>query len=175
MNFSCSIEKSELSGHSKFSNGTSTAHCTVMGPLECPLRFEKTNELHIEIKYHTSDDKFYASLIKHIISKFIIKEIHFLQAITINIYITGENSLLCAINACFLALIRAGIPLNSIFYACSSFLVKDEVFICDKEKIVYRHGMGDLRGCEEKALICGKSVWKVMVDCVEDVMDPEMF
>ncbi|KAM0687382.1 exosome non-catalytic core subunit rrp46 [Conglomerata obtusa] len=174
------------SGSSTFTfNGTQVI-CSITGPTDCPYRFENPNAPYIKIDWRESNvvhsktiDRYFSHIIEQIITMFILP-IDTLKMIQISFYVIPacRNTLFCAVNACLLACVQAGIPLKSMFCAVSSFDVEEEVFVyglrdgCE----VFCHGFGELGDLQrEKALAMVEDVKDELFLCIEQNLEVDLF
>ena len=59
--------------------------------------------------------------------------------------VSNECILFCAVNALFLALCSASIPIKDCFFSSSSFNLEEECFIYAGNKIIYKFGFGEIK------------------------------
>eukprot|EP00866_Antonospora_locustae_P001744 jgi/Antlo1/1744/1538 len=141
----------EATGSSRFSHNGTTVFCAIHGPVDSQCQLKNTAA--IEIKWYESTilnnrmlEKYFSSVMSSVIPHVIIGELDPFKTIHIDLYVSDacRNTLFCAFNAVFLALSDAGIPLRGLFYATSSFLAEEEVFVYFQNRLCYRHAFGEI-------------------------------
>ncbi|KAM0673083.1 exosome non-catalytic core subunit rrp46 [Gurleya vavrai] len=182
----CSLDAlKNCNGSSSFNFNKTTVFCSVIGPTECPYKHENSSFPYLEIKWKEtsslhakSTEKYFSSIIEQIITKFILP-LDYLKMIQINFYVceNERNTLFCAVNACILALIQAGIPLKKMFYAGTSLSVKEEIFIFDSnEEVLFKHGFGECsKEMENEARKNALLVKKEIDFCIEQNLEVDLF
>jgi hypothetical protein len=147
----------QCTGSSVFTESGTTVYCTIFGPMDAPHRVEVPNHVCLEVRWKESTivqqktlERFFSSQVNLILSKYIVSELDCYKMIQIhlNVFEKKRNTLFCAINACHLALVDAGIPLKRCFLAVSSGTHEEEVFVYGnydgKFVLDYLHSFGEV-------------------------------
>lgn len=161
MEIDCSIgEVAGVTGSARFTHGGTTVFCTVSGPQDHQTQWAST--AIVDVRWYESTilnnkilEKHFSNAMSTILAELILTKLDPFKTICIELYISDacRNTLFCAINAAFLALADAGVPLKGVFCATSSFEVEEEVFVYFEGKICYQHAFGRITpSAQKKAL-----------------------
>lgn len=158
MKVSCELSiVGKATGSARFTSNGTTAFCIVNGPSDQQGQFRDTALL--EVKWFESTilknrilEKYFSDIMISLLSNLILTDLDPFKTICIEIHIVDScrNTLFCAINACFLALASAGIPLKGSFCATTSFTLEEEVFLYFETRICYKHAFGEIKEEVEK-------------------------
>ncbi|KAJ3175301.1 Exosome component 5 [Irineochytrium annulatum] len=129
-------------GSARFSFGKSSTVASVYGPKEVRMRDELLNKAFVDVSfkpligYSGTAEKFYERVLKNILEDLIITTGHPRTAIEITIQVMGDDGaiLATAINAAFLALMDAGVPLRAMAAASTSATLDDGSLVLDSTK-----------------------------------------
>jgi exosome complex component RRP46 len=139
-------------GSSRFECGDTSVFCVVHGPVDMQ-KTEELDRVSLDIRWrdHTlinarAYEKYFCGVVEKILQGFILLDLDAYKMIQVCVNIAGSsrNVLFCAANAVVLALVNAGIPLSSMFYASTSFLNEEEVFVFNEERLLYTHAFGEI-------------------------------
>ncbi|EJW03104.1 hypothetical protein EDEG_02512 [Edhazardia aedis USNM 41457] len=193
---SCKININEKSlGSSQFKLNESVIFCTIYGLYDCKI----DSQDNIEVIYKDNSaskvkETYYAETLKEVITPFLYidNNLHNENKYFKIIFVANSgyemcysdsksfssNAFVCCINAGILALVQAGIPLKSLFYASTSFKLPDEflVFKNGLDRPFYIHAFGD---CEDIDMqVVGNTLKNIRdeVDfCLEKGMEMHLF
>ncbi|EQB61740.1 exosome rnase ph-like protein [Vairimorpha apis BRL 01] len=129
-------------GSSYFKYKSTVVICTIdlKHKNDC-LAVEDYNTVLFDIRYRNINNKIFdrycAMIIKKILQYFVLN-IDVGKTIFVNLIVdsTDINSTWCSINALFLGLLDAGVPLKDCFFATSSFTKNDDFCILNNNKEV---------------------------------------
>lgn len=158
MKVECDINVVEkATGSSRFTSEGTTVFCIVNGPADQQGMYD--DNAIIEVKWsestilnHKMLERYFSNIMTQLLSRLIHREVDPFKAICIEIHVieSRRNTLFCAINACFLALASAGVPLKGSFCATSSLELEEEVFLWFQARVCYRHAFGEITDSVEK-------------------------
>lgn len=146
-------------GSSRFCCDGTTVICMVRGPSDSLSKQEDPDRAVLEIRWRDPVlvngrlyDRYFSGIMEKILLKYMMVEMDCYKTIQISFNIAGEarNTLFCAVNAALLALVDAGMPIRSMFYATSSFSEEEEVFVFGDDGTSASHAFGPISDSSSK-------------------------
>ncbi|KAJ3276371.1 Exosome component 5 [Terramyces sp. JEL0728] len=130
---------SRSDGSAKFQFGKSSVLCAVNGPMPVKQRDELMDKAFISVSFTplagkgTTLDRLYERILEKIATSVIIDALHPRTMIKINFQVLADDGsiLTTGINAMMLALLDAGVPLNSTFAGVTTMLHNDGRLLLD--------------------------------------------
>ncbi|GIY24176.1 exosome complex component RRP46 [Caerostris darwini] len=154
---------SRSDGSALVSTGETAVQASVYGPTEIKISKELYDKALIEVTFNTKvfssdiDARFMEYFIRNAIESAIVTSMHPHTSINVTVQeITDAGNLLaCSVNGACLALLDAGIPMNSMVAAISIALVND--------KLIPFPSLKEIKQAQKMTTICFESSMKKIV------------